>query len=169
VRAERPRLTLFRLLAAVACLAVSLAVVREDFWLGVSVACVGSMTLLRTCVVLDLCDAQGVTLRRGQRARLAASSALVALAIVGTSDLAFLMAYVFVEVGRSGGRHSYMTPDWDPWSALVALALSVAVAWGMKVWLWPCRLVSDPAPEPVRAGPGSECIREASCERPGPG
>jgi hypothetical protein len=152
---RRPQFSTRGLLAVVAFSAVCLSLLRaiHDPFLGLVVLVAGSvagLAIIRTASELARRRVEGVTTDAREVASILISSMVIAVTIIGLSDLAFLVAYHVVDyVGPSHPHHvpsGFCLP-----SAAVGLVSAILVASRLKHVIW--------AYGSYRRAPGREWVR----------
>lgn len=138
------RLTVWRMMVAVATLGLCLGLLRINLALGINAACVAILALLGTFDSLDRRRASGasVSLRFGVMVSMVSAS--IALAIIGLADLTFLLAYGILSSGVEIGNP--FTPpgliavprdsELDPGGFIGGLFGAILVASLLRLALW---------------------------------
>jgi hypothetical protein len=147
---------LWHLMAAIAVLAVSSALLRVNLALGTVAACVLSMTLVRTVHIVQPRRASGVTGSGRRWLHAGLDSLVVSATIIGSGDIAFLLVYGLAQ-HLGAARQSHGPPPEVDWNAVfVAIPSGLAVGFLMRCRLWDRRSVrghspdeSDPADPPA--------------------
>jgi hypothetical protein len=138
------------LMAAVAVAAVACAAGREHGGLAagavVVFACVIALASRRYADLMGLRKAQGLATHRALKARIALNAMVVAVLVIGLSDLAFLAGYFgYMRLFPPISSHwtQYDDPRWMAMSAAAGTALAVRVAVGLRRRLSPLQSVAS--------------------------
>ncbi len=137
------RLKLWWLMAVVAIAAVACAVGREHGGLAAGAAlvcaCIIALASIRYADFMGLREVQGLATSRTRKALIALNAMVVAVLVIGLSDLAFLAGYfgymkLFPRI--SSRWTQYDDPSWMAMSAAAGTALAVRVAIALRRRLW---------------------------------
>jgi hypothetical protein len=131
---HRPKVTIRRMMIAVAVIAPFLLALREDAWgsflAGVLIV-VGSVICMAIKVFLDALSrfkARGVILGRWRKVRLALFSILFASTLIGAADCVFLFFYALIASDGFAVWSDY-SPYWH--INFFALFVGTMASWGM--------------------------------------
>jgi hypothetical protein len=123
-------------MVAVAILAVCLAATRAESAPGAAIAiigtCVSYLAYKRYSDAMSLRLARGLTTSRSQKAGLLLASATIASAVIGLSDIAFLIGYYgYLKLAHETVVRSHWTPDRDPSYMATGMIIGVILALGV--------------------------------------
>lgn len=128
-------------MAAVVVLAASLALMRVNVALGTVVGCVVGVALVRTVGVIRSRQLAGAIVSAGGWLQAGLDSLIASTIIIGSADLAFLVVY-FVAKHVAAPRQSDGPEPYIDWDAIyLAIPLSLAVGFVMRLILWDRRFL----------------------------
>ena len=130
------RFKAWTLLVAVAIVAVLLAAARGESGPGTMIAIIGAcicyLAYERYAEVVSLRRARGLTTSRSQKAFLILASAIIAVSVIGLSDIAFLAGYCgFLKVAYETVVVSHWTPYND--SGYMGIGVVIGVVFALAV------------------------------------